>query len=205
MLFITRATEKFDAVKADLSAIAEEETDEVEQDLATIADTVESMGETQVVSDTVQHAQSELRAILEASGDEDEGLDGWGYIDKIHELLDQSLAAYQAGSYEEARNLAREAYLDNYEFIEDDIAQDDRELMEEIEIDMRVDLVQMIDDRAPASEVEEHVDLIKSNLEVARAVVTPEFPFAIIAIAATMAIVIAMVRFNGISRLHRTP
>ncbi|HJS81511.1 MAG TPA: hypothetical protein VJ742_01615 [Nitrososphaera sp.] len=205
VLFITRATEKFDAVKAELLEISSEETEEVEQDLATIASLVEGMGATQEVSDTVQHAQSELRALLEASGSTDEGLDGWGYIDKIHELLDQSVAAYQQGSYDEARNLAREAYLDNYEFIEADIAEEDRELMEEIEIDMRVDLVQMIDDRKPAAEVEQHVTMIKTNLETARAIVTPEFPFVILAIAGIMAVMIAMMRFKGITGLHRLP
>ena len=197
VLFITRATEKFEAIETDLMGISAEETSEVKDDLASIASLVQSRGATQEVSDTVQHAQNELRAILEASGDESEELDGWGYIDKINELLDQSLAAYKAGSYDDARNLAREAYLDNYEFIEADIAEDDQELMEEIEIDMRVDLVKMIDDRTPASEVEEHVNLIKTNLEIARAVVTPEFPFVIIAIAATMATVVVMVRFKG--------
>ena len=163
------------------------------------------MGATQEVSDTVQHAQSELRALLEASGSTDDGLDGWGYIDKIHELLDQSVAAYQQGSYDEARNLAREAYLDNYEFIEADIAEEDRDLMEEIEIDMRVDLVQMIEDRKPAAEVEEHVTMIKTNLETARAIVIPEFPLVILAIAAVMAAMIAMMRFKGIAGLHRLP
>jgi hypothetical protein len=197
VLFITRATDKFNAVKAELTGILAEETAEVEQDLATIATLIETKGDTQEVSDTVQHAQSELRAILEASGSTDTQLDGWDYIDNIHELLDQSLAAYKAGSYEDARNLAREAYLDNYEFIEADIAEEDRELMEEIEIDMRVDLVQMIDERRPASEVEEHVTMIKANLETARQIVVPEFPFVIIAIAATMAVALAMTRYKA--------
>jgi hypothetical protein len=197
VLFITRATDKFNAVKAELTGILAEETAEVEQDLATIATLIETKGDTQEVSDTVQHAQSELRAILEASGSTDTQPDGWDYIDNIHELLDQSLASYKAGSYEDARNLAREAYLDNYEFIEADIAEEDRELMEEIEIDMRVDLVQMIDDRRPASEVEEHVTMIKANLETARQIVVPEFPFVIIAIAATMAVALAMTRYKA--------
>ena len=123
------------------------------------------MGATQEVSDTVQHAQSELRAILEASGHR-RRLRRLGLYRQNNELIDQSLACVPGkGSYDEARNLAREAYLDNYEFIEADIAEEDRELMEEIEIDMRVDLVKMIDDRTPASEVEEHVNMIKTNLE----------------------------------------
>jgi hypothetical protein len=203
VLFITRATEKFNAIKPDLLDIAAEETVEVENDLKSIATLVQNKGETQQVSDTVQHAQSELQAILEASGSEEGGIDGWGYIDRIKELLDQAIAAYNEGSYEEARNIAREAYLDNYEFIEADIAEEDRELMEEIEIDMRVELVQMIDERKPAAEIESHVEMIKTNLENARAIVTPEFPVAIIAIAATMAIVVAIARFKGMNLFGR--
>ncbi|HKU48419.1 MAG TPA: hypothetical protein VJP79_00590 [Nitrososphaera sp.] len=212
VLFIAEATEKFDAIKASLAEIAEEETSEVEDDLSSIKDLIDSMESSQQVSDKIQHAQAELREILEASGSqseeqEEEGeqqLDGWGYIDRINELLDQSLAAYKEGSYEDARNLAREAYLDNYEQIEQDIEQDDKELMEEIEIDMREDLVKMIDDRSPVSDVENHINQIKTNLETARSVVTPEFPFAIIAIAITMAMAVAIARFKGFS-LYRSP
>ena len=61
----------------------------------------------------------------------------------------------------------------------------------------------MIEDGRPASEVEEHVELIKTNLETARAIVIPEFPFVIIAVAGTMAIVIAMAKFKGISGLRK--
>jgi hypothetical protein len=191
VLFITRATEKFDAIKPDLVDIAAEETVEVENDLASIATMVENKEDTQQVSDTVQHAESELQAILEASGTEAGGIDGWGYIDRINELLDQAIATYNEGSYEEARNIAREAYLDNYEFIEADIAEEDRELMEKIEIDMRVELVQMIDNRRPASEVEAHVDQIKADLEVARNIVVPEFPLAVVVLASVAATILA--------------
>ena len=54
--------------------------------------------------------------------------------------------------------LAIEAYLDNYEFIEADIEEDDPELMEKIESDIRVELVEMIDAGRPASEIASHVD-----------------------------------------------
>lgn len=198
ILFSTRATEKFEAIKVDLLDIAAEQTVEVENDLASIATMVRNTEDPTQVSDTVQHAQHELQEILEASGSDEEGIDGWGYIARINELLEQAVLAYNEGSYEEARNLAREAYLDNYEFIEADIAQEDKELMEEIEIDMRVDLVKMIDDRRSPAEVEAHVQTIKANLETARAIVTPEFPIAILAIAATMAIVLAITRVRGI-------
>jgi len=59
-------------------------------------------------------------------------------------------------------------------------------LMEKIELDMRVELADMIDAGEPATEVELQVEAIKTDLETARAVVTPEFPLAAMAIAAGM-------------------
>lgn len=192
ILFITRAAEKFSVAEQEFAAIAAEETAEVEEDLASIATMVENREDPQLVTDTVEHAQAELEAILEASGSEAQEVDGWGYIDRIHDLLDQAVAAYNEGSYEEARSIAREAYLENYEHIEADIEEDDPELMVKIELDMREELVQMIDDRRPAAEIESHVDQIKADLEVAKAVVTPEFPLAAgIALAAVAATIMA--------------
>lgn len=84
--------------------------------------------------------------------------DGQAYIDRIVELLDQAVAKYGAGNAQEAKALAIEAYLDNYEFIEADIEEDDPELMEKIELAIREELVKMIDDRRPAAEIEAHVE-----------------------------------------------
>ncbi|MCI0563718.1 MAG: hypothetical protein MN733_35030 [Nitrososphaera sp.] len=189
--FVTRAQEKFDTIQMGLIELGAEETQEVEEDLIKIATMVQNKDDPQNVSDAVQHAQSELQALLEASGGEAGRIGGWEYIDQIKVLLDEVVTKYNSGSYDEARTIAREAYLDNYEFIEDDIAQEDRNLMEKIEIDMRVELVEMIDERKPSAEIESHVEMIKTDLEVARAVVTPEFSLASVTLATVSATVIA--------------
>jgi hypothetical protein len=62
---------------------------------------------------------------------------------------------------------------------------------------MRVDLVKMIDDRAPAEDIQAHVDQIKADLETARAVVTPEFPVAAIVASLGIAGTIAYGRLRG--------
>jgi len=55
----------------------------------------------------------------------------------------------------------------------------------------------MIDDRRPAVEIEAHVEEIKTDLETARAVVTPEFPLAAgIAIAAVAVTILAGTYYN---------
>jgi hypothetical protein len=193
--FIAQAKGIFESIKAEMP---EHEAEEVVGFFEQLDSLTASNATPEQVETVIGGIIHEFEEVFGLESDEEVELDGWGYIDKIKELLDESVAAYEGGDAQQAKALAIEAYLENYEFIEADIAQENRTLMEEIEVDMRVELVQMIDDSAPAAEVEEHVNQIKTNLEVARAVVTPEFPFAIVAIAATMTLVVAMVRFRGL-------
>ena len=190
--FISRADAVFVTIQSEIGAHeAEEIVEFFEQLNSSLAANAEPANVQTLLEGTVHE-------LKEALGLEEESeYDGQAYIDRIIELLDQVVVEYQAGNTQGARALAVEAYLDNYEFIEADIEEDDPELMEKIEIDMRVELVQIIDDRRPASEVEAHVDQIKSDLEVARAVVTPEFPLAAgIVIAAVAATILAGTYYN---------
>ncbi|HEX6067645.1 MAG TPA: hypothetical protein VFZ05_02485 [Nitrososphaera sp.] len=191
--FMGRALAVFASVK---SGMPEHEAEEVEEFFAELDSAVSANAEPSQVNTLLGGIIHELDEVFALGIEDSEELDGWGYIDHIHELLDQVVEEYNEGNSAEARALAIEAYLDNYEFIEADIAEEDRPLMEKIEIDMRVELVQMIDAGAPASEVEAHVDQIKTDLEVARAVVTPEFPLAAIAAALAVSGTVAYTRFR---------
>jgi hypothetical protein len=192
ILFLSQATDTFNQNKAELMGIAAHETEEVEADLASLKTMVEGLEDPTEVADTVAHAQHELEEILDATGGTVQEKDGWYYIDTVKSLLDDVVTEYKAGNYEEARTLARnEAYLNNYEFIEPDIAEDDPELMVKIELAIREELVKMIDDRRPAAEVEAHVEEIKTDLEIARAVVTPEFPLAVVVLASVAVTILA--------------
>jgi hypothetical protein len=197
--FIARAKAIFLSIETEMP---EEEADEVNGFFGQLDNhtaTNASFEEVETVIGAIVHEFEEVFGLEE----QDSGYDGQAYIDKIMELLDDAVVAYQAGNAQEAKALTIEAYLDNYEFIEADIEEDDPVLMVEIELDIREELVAMIDGGRPASEVAAHVDLIKTNLETARAIVVPEFPFVILAIAGTMAIVIAMTRFKGINSLRK--
>jgi hypothetical protein len=192
ILFLSQATDTFNQNKAELMEIAALETEEVEADLASLKTMVEGMEDPADVADTVAHAQHELEEILVATGGTVEQKDGWYYIDTVKSVLDDVVTEYKAGNYEEARTLARnEAYLNNYEFIEPDIAEDDPELMVKIELAIREELVKMIDDRRPAAEIESHVDQIKADLEIARNVVVPEFPLAVLVLASVAVTILA--------------
>jgi len=66
--------------------------------------------------------------------------------------------------------------LDNYEFLEAPIAEQDKELMEEIEIMMREELRDMIKAGAPSDEINSQVDAILEKLESAEDLLPMEEP-----------------------------
>ncbi|MGI0020823.1 MAG: hypothetical protein ACREAY_10175 [Nitrososphaera sp.] len=191
--FIHRAEVAFEAIKADMPEHEAEEVEEFFAELNSLTASNASPDKIATIIGGINHEFAEVFGLEEA----EQELDGWGYIDRIRELLDESLEQYEAGNTQEARALAVEAYLDNYEFIEADIAVEDKGLMEQIEVDMRIELVKMIDEGKPASEVAAHVEQIKEDLETARAVVTPEFPVAAIVASLGIAGTIAYGRLRG--------
>lgn len=86
-------------------------------------------------------------------------------IDNVKSMLNRSLSAYQSQNYEEAESIAEEAYLENYEHVEAPIAQHDQQLMEETEVMLREELRQMINDRVPVEQLQEHIASINANLD----------------------------------------
>jgi hypothetical protein len=196
--FIARAEAIFDTIKAQVPEHEGEEIAEFFEDLNSLTAANASFEEVETVIGGIAHEFEEVYGL-----ESEKQVDGQKIIDNINKLLDESLAAYDAGNMQRAKALAVEAYLENYELIEGDIEEDDPELMEKIEVDLREELVQMIDAQTPASEIEAHVNSIKSDLETARAIVVPEFPAVILAIAAVMAAVITIGRFKGASLFNR--
>lgn len=104
-----------------------------------------------------------------------------GYVDNIKHLLEQAKEEYTKGNVDKAHSLATEAYIDNYEFIEWELAQYDEELIEEVEWMMREELRSMIKDGAPVSEVNAKIDTILIKMDSIAAIV-PEFGLVTLAI-----------------------
>ena len=86
-------------------------------------------------------------------------------ISKIRSLLNQTVEEYNSQNYTGAEALATEAYLDNYEYVENPLAEKDRTLMETTEVLMREELRQMILDEVPPEEIATHVENINANLD----------------------------------------
>jgi hypothetical protein len=87
-------------------------------------------------------------------------------ISTIRGLLNQTIIEYNQ-NYIGAADLADVAYIDNFEFLDAPLAEEDETLMEETEIILREDLSGLIEERAPSAQVQELMNDINQRLDQA--------------------------------------
>jgi hypothetical protein len=136
---------------------------------ADLRNAVQEKSNPEVVSSAIGSITHE---IAEVTGISEENISGTAsdtsaYIPEIRNLLNQTLDAYRNQNYDQADALAIQAYLDNYEFVEAPLAEQNRTLMETTELMLREDLRQLIQTQVPIEEIQEHIDKINSNLDQA--------------------------------------
>lgn len=123
------------------------------------------------------------------------------YIQNTKQLLKQAAIEYNKGNSTGAAKLADTAYLDNFEHVEPVLVKNgNKELKEELENMMRVQLRVMIANGTSQDRVSNHINTINSRLDQAIQVV-PEFPIGIatattVAMASVIAAVMLVSRFR---------
>jgi hypothetical protein len=173
--FINRAEVVFNATSDKIDPAKVHEVEEVNTFFADLNNTVTSKGDPETATTTINgiiHELAEITSLAEdqlisAEAGAEEEQDPVAIINKIKSMLNQVLSAYKSQNYPEAESIAIEAYLENYEFIEEPIAQHDQQLMEQTEIMLREELRQMIKDKAPVEQIQQHIDKINANLDKA--------------------------------------
>jgi hypothetical protein len=88
-------------------------------------------------------------------------------ISTIRDLLNQTMVEYNKQNYTGAADLADVAYIDNFEFLEAPLAEEDEQLMEETEITLREDLSRLIEEGAQPQQVQELINEINGTLDQA--------------------------------------
>ena len=167
--FISRARSIFNESSPLIPQEKSADVPVINEFFADLGDAVQEKSNPEVVSNAIG---SIIHEISEVTGINEENISGTGsdtsaYIPEIRTLLNQTLDAYENQNYDQADTLAIQAYLDNYEFIEAPLAEQNRTLMETTELMLREDLRQLIQTHAPIEEIQEHVDKINSNLNQA--------------------------------------
>lgn len=93
-------------------------------------------------------------------------------ITEIRSLLNQTIIEYQNKNSSGASALVEEAYLENYEFIEAPLAEQNETLMEETEVMLREQLRDLVKSDSVEAEVQALLQKINSNLDQADKLLT---------------------------------
>ncbi|MDQ3840550.1 MAG: hypothetical protein M3297_14930, partial [Thermoproteota archaeon] len=86
-------------------------------------------------------------------------------ISTIRDLLNQTMTEYNRQNYTGAADLADVAYIDNFEFLEAPLAEENEQMMEETEVTLREELSSLIEERAQPQQVQELINEINRSLD----------------------------------------
>jgi hypothetical protein len=170
--FIYRAHLVFNSSASNINQSMAHEVEEVNVFFSNLNGAVNNKEDPATVETTINgiiHELAEITGLSESQliGEEvsAEEQDPIAIINNIKSMLTQLIAAYRSQDYQGAESIAIEAYLENYEYVEAPIAQLDQQLMEQTEVMLREELRQMITDRVPIEQVEQHIAMINANLD----------------------------------------
>jgi hypothetical protein len=174
--FIYRAQSIFNSSASRINQSMAPEVEEVNEFFSILNGAVMNKEDSATVETTINgiiHELTEITGLSESQlvGEETGAAeqDPIAIINNIKSLLNQLIAAYRSQDYAGAESIAIEAYLENYENVEAPIAEHDQQLMEQTEVMLREELRQMITDRVPIEQIEQHVTMINANLDRAAA------------------------------------
>lgn len=196
VVFLTKASEIFNANKMALMELSDSDTVLLEKNLADINKIVTAKGSTDEISTLVRNGLTNIATLQDFSGGETQ-IDILEYFDEIERLLNEAKVAYRSGDTQRSFDLVTQAYLDNYEFVEGPLGKVDPELVLKIEIDMREHLRDMIKSNESPDKVDRQIDMILGDLAQAKTVV-PEFGTITVMILA-----IAIVSIIGLTTRSR--
>jgi hypothetical protein len=172
--FIHRAQSIFNSTASSIDQSMAQEIEEVNELFSNLNTAINNRDDPANVETTINgiiHELAEITGLSETqlTGEEAgaEEQDPIAIINNIKSLLTEIVTAYRAQDYQGAENIAIEAYLENYEHVEAPIAEHDQQLMEQTEVMLREELRQMITNRAPIEQIEQHIGMINTNLDQA--------------------------------------
>ena len=173
--FIQRAESVFNSSTSRINPSMTQQVQEVHDGFSKLNNALNNIAGAETVQTTIDGILHELAEITGLSDSqligEEEGEDNTeehdpvAIINNIKSLLAQLTAAYRSQDYQGAESIAIEAYLENYEYIEAPLAQHDQQLMEQTEVMLRENLRQLIMNRVPIEQIEQHIDMINDNLD----------------------------------------
>ncbi len=101
----------------------------------------------------------------ETAQNEDESNKFVNYLENARNLLNQTSVEYSNSNFTGAEELANTAYLDNFEYVEDELEEKgSHSFMENLEHMMREELRDLIQDKVDQTELDRHINATDAKL-----------------------------------------
>lgn len=101
----------------------------------------------------------------ETAQNEDESNKFVNYLENARNLLNQTSVEYKNSNFTDAEELANSAYLDNFEYVEDELEEKgSHSFMEDLEHMMREELRDLIQDKVDQTELDMHINATDAKL-----------------------------------------
>ena len=171
--FLSKAQEIYDKNKDNLKKLDEAKIEQLGTNLVKLKGIVDSFGEFSELKPIITESIIMIKDLNQGTAVTTSTTD---YISEIKNLLNRARAQYQNGNTDTAFDLVTAAYLDNYEFVEKDLAKLDLKLMEQIEIMMREELREMIKNKDSNSEINSKMEAILNKLQKAEDLLSGKSP-----------------------------
>lgn len=167
--FISRAQTIFGQISDKIPQNMSETVQEINEMFSDLNSKIMNISSFESVQTTIQQIMHEVSEIAGISdiGDTAGQSSSSQLILNIRNLLNQAITEYDSQNYSEAESLVTEAYLENYEYIEAPLAEKNQTLMETTELMLREELRQLVQDRVPSQEIQDHIEKINANLNQA--------------------------------------
>ena len=167
--FVSSANELFNKTIKHLNETMANNFTEIKDSLNQLNTSMSNKEDSKQISTTVSNIVNTIPKILNIQAKDlailaSTDIESSEVINNIRSLLDQSIEKVKNSDYQNAETLVIEAYLDNFEFLEPEIAKHDESLMKDTEVLLREQLRNLIQGNANAEDIQKMIDNIKAKL-----------------------------------------
>ncbi|HEU5462136.1 MAG TPA: hypothetical protein VFU79_07680 [Nitrososphaeraceae archaeon] len=167
--FVSSANELFNKTIKHLNETMANNFTEIKDSLNQLNTSMSNKEDSKQISTTVSNIVNTIPKILNLQAKDlailaSTDIESSEVINNIRSLLDQSIEKVKNSDYQNAETLVIEAYLDNFEFLEPEIAKHDESLMKDTEVLLREQLRNLIQGNANAEDIQKMIDNIKAKL-----------------------------------------
>ncbi len=167
--FISAANELLNKTTSSLNQTMANKFAEIKDSLQELKIAINNKDYSSQISTIINNITNTIPNILNVQTDElailvGTDIESSEYINNIRTLLDKSIENAKKGNYQNAESLVIEAYLDNFEFLEGEIATHDESLMKNTEGLLREQLRNLIQGKADIDDIQKMIQKINTNL-----------------------------------------